>query len=200
MTYRETANNHRIYPIDSSCIFKKNKEAYGGLSNMASIYPIEINGIKIKSSEALYQSCKFPHDFELQKKIIEARSPYITKMIAKGKATRYDWMKIRVKVMKWCIRIKLAQNYYSFGELLMSTKGRNIVENSDRDLFWGAKRVNDFEFQGINALGRLLMELREEYFNKSKEEMIIVESPNLDEFCLLGKKIEKINMKKKYGS
>lgn len=200
MTYRETENNNRVYPIESSCIFKLNKEEYGGLSNMASIYPLEVNGINIKSTEALYQACKFPTDIELQKKILFARSPFASKMVSKGKEVRSDWLKIRVEVMKWCIRVKLAQNYNSFGELLKSTNGKNIVENSDRDTFWGAKKINELEFKGINALGRLLMELRQEFFEIPMEEMVVVKPPIIDHFYLLGEKIRIIDMKKKYRS
>jgi len=37
------------------------KEAFGGLSNMAGGYGLQVNGIHIPSSEALYQACRFPH-------------------------------------------------------------------------------------------------------------------------------------------
>jgi len=34
-----------------------------------------------------------------------------------------------------------------------------IVEHSERDSFWGAKKVNDETLNGQNILGKLLMEL-----------------------------------------
>ena len=36
----------------------KTKEVFGGLSNMASGYPLQINGVCILTTEALYQACR----------------------------------------------------------------------------------------------------------------------------------------------
>ncbi|MEZ4887287.1 MAG: NADAR family protein [Chitinophagales bacterium] len=199
MKYKKLESGYRIYSIKYSCIFKKNKEKFGGLSNMSVFYPLEVNNLKVKSSEALYQACKFPFDKDLQSRIISEKSPFIAKMISKGNSSRIDWMQIRVNVMRWVIQLKLAQNYYSFGKLLEQTKGKNIVENSDRDLFWGAKRINDLEFQGMNVLGRLLMELRHNYFEKSRDEIVLVEPPKIDDFLFLGEKIKTIDMRGKYN-
>ena len=60
----------RIYGIDNAITFKKTKEKYGGLSNMASGYPINLNNIRILTSEALYQSLRYPEYPEFQKEII----------------------------------------------------------------------------------------------------------------------------------
>lgn len=198
MKYRKDTDDSRIYPIENSCIFKKNDGEYGGLSNMASIFPLEINGMKIKSSEALYQACKFPNNSDLQKKIITTNSPFTAKMYAKGKDTRPDWFDIRIQVMRWCLRVKLAQNYHSFGKLLAMTKDNNIIEYSDRDTFWGAKKINEFELKGINALGRLLMELRQEVQTKNTDEILVVPPPLIINFKLLGENIGTVDMRIKY--
>ena len=63
----------RVYAKENSCIFKKNNDEFGGLSNMATGFPLSINGIQIKTTEALYQACRFPHLPEIQKKIIEQK-------------------------------------------------------------------------------------------------------------------------------
>ena len=65
------------------------------------------------------------------------------------------------KVMRWCLRVKLAQIWDEFSRLLLATGDRPIVEESRKDEFWGAKVVNTDTLVGVNALGRLLMELRE---------------------------------------
>ena len=61
----------RIYKRSESIVFRKTKEAFGGLSNMAPGFPIKIGEIEIGTSEALYQACRFPHSEDIQRMIIE---------------------------------------------------------------------------------------------------------------------------------
>ena len=180
------------------CVFRKTKEQYGGLSNMASGFPLEVNGIVFHSSEALYQSCRFPHLPELQRKIIEASSPMSAKMISKSERgnTRPDWEERRVRIMRWCLRVKLAQNYLAFGAILESTISKKIVEESAKDRFWGAvpDKNNPNVLVGTNALGRLLTELRMHYSrNKFAPHILIVEPPAVDNLLLLNSKVERID-------
>jgi N-glycosidase YbiA len=199
MSFQEGDKNIRIYLVENSCIFRTNAGEFGGLSNMSVKYPVVVNGIKIRSVEALYQACKFPNDPDLQQRILSERSPFTAKMITKGKETRNDWMQIRVAIMKWCLEIKLAQNYYAFGELLRCTSNKDIVEYSRTDIFWGANKIDDNQLRGINALGRLLMQLREHYLTKPKNELLTIKSPNILNFNLLGDPILPIDMGHKYN-
>jgi type I restriction enzyme, S subunit len=64
--------------------------------------------------------------------------------------------------MRWCLRVKLASHWTIFSRLLLATGDKPIVEQSAKDDFWGAKVVDPETLQGMNVLGRLLMELREE--------------------------------------
>ena len=114
----------RTYSRDESVVFRITKEGFGGLSNMASGFPLEINGVRVWSSEALYQACRFPHLPKVQEIILRERSPMTAKMMSKPyrKDSRPDWEKINVKVMRWCLRVKLAQNWETFGKLLLSTR------------------------------------------------------------------------------
>lgn len=100
-------------------------------------YPLEINRIKIRTSEALYQACRFPHNIEVQRLIISERSPMTAKMRSKPfkSETRKDWDDIRLLIMRWCLRAKLLQNWDKFHELLISTGDLPIVEESNRDSF-----------------------------------------------------------------
>lgn len=160
----------------SECItFRKTKEAFGGLSNMAAGYPLNVNGIYIRTSEALYQACRFPHLPEVQKLIIVQNSPMTAKMKSKPyrDQSRSDWGSVRVKIMDWCLRVKLAQNWDSFSSLLLATEDKPIVEDSHKDDFWGALSVDYETLSGVNALGRLLMQLREDIkYNPEKLEKI----------------------------
>ena len=49
---------------------------------MASGFPLKINNIDIKTSEALYQSMRFPDYPDIQKEIIYQKSPMTEKMIS----------------------------------------------------------------------------------------------------------------------
>jgi ribA/ribD-fused uncharacterized protein len=157
---------------------------------MAAGFPISVNGHKIRTVEALYQACRYPHDRELQSKIIEQRSPMTAKMISRKhyEQTRDDWYQVRVKIMKWCLRIKLLNNWNDFRQILLSTDKMDIVEKSRRDDFWGAVPDDDSSLIGVNALGRLLMELRNEVAHM-QEPLPSVQPPNVPEFLLLGQPI-----------
>lgn len=191
----------RIYKKCECIVFHKTKEEFGGLSNMASGFPLYINNVSIKTSEALYQACRFPHLPNIQKIILEAKSPMTAKMLSKPNRvySREDWIDVRIKIMQWCLKIKLAQNFEKFSTLLLSTKDLNIVEYSTKDNFWGAKLNKEKNcFIGMNVLGRLLMGLRLELKQKSIEELIYVEPLNIENFLLFNKKIQPVNEDKKY--
>ena len=153
----------REYRHSESAVFLKTKEKHGGLSNMAGGFPLVVNSVPIRTSEALYQACRFPHLPEVQQLVIDQKSPMTAKMKSKPHRpnSREDWDAVRVKIMRWCLQVKLAQNWDKFSELLLETGDLPIVEHSRRDDFWGAKPVDKQTLVGVNALGRLLMELRE---------------------------------------
>ena len=184
----------RKYYRNESIVFRKTKEEFGGLSNMASGFPIILNGVKILSSEALYQACRYPHLPEVQKIIIAQKSPMTAKMKSKKyrDKTRPNWENDRIKIMRWCLRVKLFQNWEKFSRLLISTENYPIVEESMKDDFWGAKPSDKNLLFGTNSLGRLLMELREEIKGFETHKRYILNPPNIENFIFLGKNIEKM--------
>ena len=162
----------RIYDPASRelAIFKKTHEQWGGYSNMASGYPLLINNLNIRSSEALYQALKYTEHPDIQLKILEQTSPMTAKMVAKPfkNMIRQDFEKKKIIFMKWCVRAKLLNNYDKFSKILLASENRIIVEESRRDNFWGAKRSVNDKLIGINVLGRILIELREELKNNNR--------------------------------
>ena len=92
--------------------------------------------------------------------------------------------------MRWALQVKLAQNWDKFGELLLLTGDRPIVEHSRRDPFWGAKPVDDETLVGTNALGRLLMELRKSVQDGSLKKPFTVKPLPIPNFLLYGNPIE----------
>jgi type I restriction enzyme S subunit len=192
-TSNQDKNQLRTYRRADSAVFLKTKEKYGGLSNMAGGFPLVVNDIKIRTSEALYQAYRFPHIPDVQRLIIEQKSPMTAKM--KGKPhrqnSRPDWDAVRVKIMRWCLQVKLAQNWDSFSELLLETANLPIVEQSRRDDFWGAKPVDKNTLIGVNALGRLLMELRKQV-KDDPSELLHVDPLPIPNFLLYERQIEVI--------
>jgi type I restriction enzyme S subunit len=185
----------RTYVPTESAVFLKTNERFGGLSNMAPGFPLVVNGVRIRTSEALYQSCRFPHMPEVQRMIIGERSPMTAKMRSKPyhRASRPDWDGVRVKIMRWCLRVKLAQNWATFGRLLLSTGDRPIVEKKVRRKdFWGATEQPDGTLVGMNVLGRLLMELREQLKGDEAESLRFIEPLAISEFLLFGQPIEAV--------
>lgn len=198
-------HEHKVYNANECCVFRKTKELYGGLSNMASGFPLKVNGVHILTSEAIYQACRFPHLPDIQEKIIKEKSPMTAKMVGKPyrNNSREDWDDTRIKIMRWCLKVKLAQNFFEFGKLLESTFDKPIVEDSSKDDFWGAIRDKQDEniLKGTNALGRLLMELRQFYNEKRYSyEMFVVEPLNIPNFTLFGQKIDTIDERETFIS
>lgn len=193
---RVRSNLSRTYYRSEVVIIHKTKDDFGGLSNMASGYPLQIHGIRVLTSEALYQACRFPHIPELQREIIGQHSPMTAKMKSKPHRdnSRPDWEQVRFKVMRWCLRVKLAQNYETFGTLLLSTGEHPIVELSRKDDYWGAKAIDDSGevLVGQNVLGRLLMELRELLRKDEDGKLKTVQPLSIPDFSFLGKPIENL--------
>lgn len=184
----------RTYARSESVVFLKTKDAFGGLSNMAGGFPLCVNGIRCRTSEALYQACRFPHIPEAQRLILAEHSPMTAKMKSKPfrHESRTDWNQVRVKIMRWCLRVKLVQNWNAFSTLLLETGDLPIVEESRKDDFWGAKSTNSETLVGMNVLGRLLMELREEIKTHERSAFRVVPPLSIPQFLLDGHEIEAV--------
>ena len=118
------------YIRNRCAVFKKTDEVFGGLSNMAGGYPLVVGEHHYFTSEHLYQCFRFPDCLEAQQAIMAPKSPMYAKMVGKpyrGQHCRKDWDNVRVDVMRFCLRVKLAQNRERFGALLLSTGSMQIV-------------------------------------------------------------------------
>lgn len=181
------------YPREGIVVFRRTNDLFGALSNMAPGFPLRVCNVNIRTSEALYQVCRFPNDPAVQQLIIDQRSPMTAKMKSKPfrSRCRRDWDGVRIEVMRWCLRVKLAQHWDSFGAVLEASGERDIVEHSHRDRFWGATFDQEADtFFGQNVLGRLLMALREELRRGSVDP--IVDPPEIDDMRLLGERIGQV--------
>jgi hypothetical protein len=103
--------------------------------------------------------------------------------------SRPDWDEVRVEIMRWCLRVKLAQHWEKFSALLLSTGHMPIVEESYRDPFWGARPTTPETLVGTNMLGQLLTELRDQLQGQDVDKLRIVLPPTLPNFLLIDKPI-----------
>lgn len=197
------ALEQRVYKPAEVIAFRKTNERFGGLSNMAPGFPIVVNHVRFWTSEALYQCCRFPNEPDVQRIIASQRSPMTAKMKSKKyrERTRSDWDSIKVRTMRWSLRVKLVQNRDTFAPLLLSTGEKPIVEESAKDQFWGAKVQDRESLAGINVLGRLLMELREQMRTSTSiftEQP--VEPPAIPNFLLFGEPVGIVTSKPEGGT
>lgn len=158
-----------IYDPATCAAFLKTKDQYGDYSNFAGGMPIRINDIIFRTSEALYQACRFPEHADIQLAIIESKSPMSTKFISKKykSYTRPDWINedgsggFRMHAMAWVLYAKLYCNYERFSKSLLESGDKPIVEISKKDAFWGAIPQADGSLIGLNHLGLMLTKMRD---------------------------------------
>jgi ribA/ribD-fused uncharacterized protein len=163
---------------------------------MAGGFPLTVCGIRSHTSEALYQACRCPHMPDVRREIISQTKPMRAKMKSRKdnrrSYSRPDWNEIEIDVMRWCLQVKLKQNWDKFANLLVSAGAMDIVEETtEHDRFWGAEPTkNDLNtLEGINALGRLLMEIRGEIQKKTRTPATVVNPLPIQDFLLYGNPI-----------
>ncbi len=185
----------REYKIKEVVTFAKTEAKFGGLSNMSPNYPLFVNEVNIQSSEILYQVCRFPLFPSIQEEIIRTQNPMDAKRVSRkyNHKTRQDWESVKFKIMRWCLEVKLIQNFDKFSELLLSTENAVIVEYSKTDTIWGAIPDIDGHLKGKNALGRLLMELREKIKSGQINSKSTIYPPNISALLLFNNPIKEIH-------
>lgn len=124
-----------------------------------------VNGV-FPSSEHLFQYLKAVNKEEALE-ILKAQHPAEAKKLGKKVTLRPDWKDIKVRVMKYVLKLKFDQNRILKAKLI-STKGIELIEgNNWHDNFWGACSCGWCTNKPKrNMLGILLMELREAYINE----------------------------------
>ena len=149
------------------------KEPNGWMGNMAP-YPIKFDGKVWRTSEALFQSMRF--DDDSVKEIIRGeKSPMGAKMKAKKNRDQMvvvPMSELDVENMRKCVKMKF-DAHPQLKRQLMNTKDSFIYEdignrNGERHKFWGAKKLSESEGAGNNMMGKILMDLREEYLKEIK--------------------------------
>jgi len=129
-----------------------------------SAFEIEYKEKKYPTSEHAYQSPKFVKtNPKLAEKIRKAKSAHEAFKLAQENKSERDpnWDGRKLGIMKEILKCKVEQHPYVQKKLLQSGN-REIVEDAWRDDYWGWGEKRD----GKNMLGKLWMEVREEFRNK----------------------------------
>lgn len=116
--------------------------------------------------EHYFQAMKTENSEE-REQIRLAPTPGIAKRLGRRVHLRADWEKVKQSVMKYAL-IKKFNHNPSLKSQLLETGDTELIEgNTWHDNYWGnctcAKCAN---ISGKNNLGRLLMEIREDYKNE----------------------------------
>ncbi len=133
------------------------KQPYGEFSNFAP-YPIRLKGKVWPTSEHYFQAQKFPGT-EHEEAIRLAKSPMIAARMGRSRKRplRPDWEAVKEDVMREAVLAKFTQ-HAKLRELLLSTGDALLVEHTRNDAYWG----DGGDGSGRNALGQILMEVREQ--------------------------------------
>ncbi len=141
--------------------FYSSKSSYFEFSNF---YPAEIkfDGHTFPTTEHCFQWRKFVKTApDYAEKIRKSATPNEAFQLGKAREFKIDpqWEEIKVEFMKKIVKEKLEQ-HPKIAELLRNTGTAEIIEASPYDGFWGHATIRNQK--GLNHLGKILMELREE--------------------------------------
>ena len=166
--YRDEDNEE----IHSYTFFWLDNEKYGEFSNWYE-RPFVIDDFKFFCVEQymMAQKAKLFHDAENYTKILRANTAKGCKWLGK-QVTPFDakaWDVVKYDIVKTGNRAKFEQNH-DLKELLLSTGDSILAEASPKDKIWGiamdaktAAKTDPSKWPGENLLGKILMELREEF-------------------------------------
>jgi ribA/ribD-fused uncharacterized protein len=135
------------------------RDEYAFLSNFFP-HPVTLDGETYPTAEHAFQALKTDDPAE-RRLVREASAPYAARRLGKRVTLRDAWNARRFAVMERVVRAKFQDP--SLAAALQATGDRELIEgNTWRDTTWGCVRAKDGTWQGRNALGKILMALREE--------------------------------------
>lgn len=128
---------------------------YRWLSNFW-ICKVELDGETYSSVEEAYVASK-SLEIRIRKMVKTTPTPGAAKKFGRMIKLRDDWEEIKVPIMLHLLRQKFLKGS-KLGNMLLSTGNQELIEgNTWGDIFWG-----EYNGKGLNILGKLLMQVREE--------------------------------------
>ena len=133
-----------------------------------------LHGCKIQYEDKVFHSAEAIYFYllttqypRIQEDILKFRDGRAVKNYMCGQPKDSDWEQKAYSAMRTALRAK-AESCGPFRYYLINTGDIDLVEDAAWcDIKWGCKE-KDNHYYGINATGRLLMELRESLRNQSK--------------------------------
>lgn len=138
--------------------FYRVNDPYGEFSNFAK-FPFEAEGKTWPTSEHYFQAKKFAGKVH-EESVRLARTARDAAAAGRNRELplRPDWEEVKLDVMRSAVRHKF-NSHPSLVTLLLSTGDQEIIEQTTDDYYWGCGSSGE----GLNVLGKLLMDLREAY-------------------------------------
>jgi N-glycosidase YbiA len=138
-------------------------EPYGEFSNFSK-HPFEADGKKWPTSEHCFQAQKFAGTIHQERARLAASAKEAAR-IGRDRSLpmRPVWEDVKLEVMRSPLRHKF-NAHSTLVQLLLSTADEEIIGQTTDDIHWGCGTNRD----GLNMLGRLLMELRAAYRKATK--------------------------------
>jgi len=150
-------------------LFYHKHDPYYGFTNF-SPHPVYYEKKKYPTSEHLFQSFKFTHKPRIAEHI-RTCDPRPSKAFAEARAyqadVRPDWKQVNIQMMDVALLHKFDQHDDLRDELL-GTGDAELVEDSDKDAFWGIGKDGKGRNELGKALERLRMKIRDEPRRKSR--------------------------------
>lgn len=120
--------------------------------------PLEFGGFVFPTSEHAYQAAK-SNDIDVWRRFTKIPTPGQAKRLGRMIEIRPDWKQEKINVMRKILNNKFRDNK-DLMQMLYNTGSAKLVEgNTWGDRFWGV-----CDGRGLNNLGILLMEIRDDPF------------------------------------
>ena len=132
------------------------KGKYYFLSNFYSA-PVTYDGLTFQNNEAAFQAAKCINP-ELRKQFINL-NPSEAKRSGRRVKLRSDWEQVKVGIMRDICKAKFEQNE-NLRQQLIATGSEPLEEGNT----WGDRIWGTVDGVGQNHLGKILMEIRNEYW------------------------------------
>lgn len=123
--------------------------------------PISYEGLTFQSSETAFQAAKTLDANEREKFV--SLNPSKAKQMGRRISLRPDWEEVKDEEMLKILRIKFAKGS-DLDKKLINTGNEELIEgNTWHDNYWGDCSCERCKYKkGLNTLGKLLMQVRNE--------------------------------------
>lgn len=144
------------YPSDT-IYFYAQTDPYAEFSNFAP-FGVAMDGVWWRTVEHYFQAQKF-RDLGYRERIRSCGRPKDAKALGmtRNLPIRDDWESVKDQIMYEAVLAKFA-THPALANMLLATGNRMIVENAPMDAYWGCGS----DGTGLNKLGRILMDVRNE--------------------------------------